>query len=71
MLRVEEREEAVQQKVVCDGSRGVVLPDAGTLHHVALLYFWLGSRSLLLALSLVASSSSELGLEVVLDLLLA
>ena len=48
-----------------------MLPNAGALHHVALLYFRLGGSSLLLTLSLVSASSSELGLEVVLDLLLA
>jgi hypothetical protein len=36
------------------------------------LYFWLGiGGSLLFALGLIASSSGELGFEVVLDLLLA
>jgi hypothetical protein len=35
------------------------------------LNFWLGSSSLLFTFSLVTSSSSELSLEVILDLLLA
>lgn len=69
---MEEREEAVQQEVVRDGSGGLVLPDAGALHHVALLDFGCSSGSVvLLAFSLVASCSSELRFEVVLDLLLA
>ncbi len=71
MLRVEEREEAVQEEVVRDGRRRVVLPDAGALHHVAFLYFGFGGSDLLLAFGLVSASGSELGLEVVLDLLLA
>lgn len=71
MLRVEEREEAVQEEVVRDGSRRVVLPDAGALHHVALLYFGFGGSDLLLAFGLVSAGGSELGLEVVFDLLLA
>jgi hypothetical protein len=71
MLRVEEREEAVQQEVVGDGRCRLVLPDAGALHHVAFLYFGFGGGGLLFALGLVASGSGELGFEVVLDLLLA
>lgn len=69
MLRMEEREEAAQEEVVCNWSRGIVLPDAGALHHVTLLYLWLGSSGLLFTLGLVTSSSGELSLEVVLDLL--
>jgi len=71
MLCVEEREEAVQEEVVRDGGRRVVFPDAGALHHVAFLYFGFGSSDLLLAFGLVSTGGSELGLEVVLDLLLA
>jgi hypothetical protein len=70
MLRVEEREEAVQKHVVLDGGCRLVRPDAGALHHVALLHLLLfGSGCLFL--SSVATSGGELGLEVVLDLLLA
>jgi hypothetical protein len=47
------------------------LPDPGALDHVALLHFGLSGGCLLFALGLVAASSSKLGLEVVLDLLLA
>jgi hypothetical protein len=71
MCGVEQCEEAVEQKVVRDGCGGVVLPDAGALDHVALLYFWLSGSGLLFALGLVAAGSRELGLEVVLDLLFA
>jgi hypothetical protein len=48
-----------------------VLPDAGALDHVALLHFGLGGGGLLFALGLVAACGSKLGLEVVLNLLLA
>jgi hypothetical protein len=71
MLRVEKCEEAVQEEVVRDGSCRVVLPDAGSLHHVAFLYFGFGGSDLLFAFGLVSTSGSELGFEVVLDLLLA
>jgi len=71
MCRVEECEEAVKQEVVCDGCGGVVLPDAGALDHVALLHFWLRGSGLVFAISLLTAGSSKLGLEVVLDLLLA
>lgn len=70
MLRVEEREEAVEEEVVRDRGCSIVLPDTGSLHHVAFLDFWLGSGGLVVALSLLATGSGELGLEVVLDLLL-
>jgi hypothetical protein len=46
-----------------------VLPDACALDHVALLHLRLGRRGLLLRS--VTASGSKLGLEVVLDLLLA
>jgi hypothetical protein len=71
MLRVEEREEAVQQEVVGNGCCRLVLPDASALHHVAFLDFGFGGGGLLLAFGLVASGSGELSFEVVLDLLLA
>lgn len=70
MLRVEECEEAAQKEVVADGSRLVVLPNASALHHVALLNFWLCDSGLFFALGLFATRSSELSLEIVLDLLL-
>jgi hypothetical protein len=70
MLRVEEGEESVQEHVVLDGSCVLVRPDTGALHHVALLDLLLfGSGCLLL--SGVATSGSELGLKVVLNLFLA
>ena len=70
VLRVEEGEESVQKHVVLDGSCVLVRPDTGALHHVALLDLLLfGSGCLLLGS--VATGSSELGLEVILDLLLA
>ena len=70
MLRVEESEESVQEHVVLDGSCVIVRPDAGALHHVSLLYFVLFSCGCLL-LSCVATSGSELCLEIILNLLLA
>lgn len=70
MLRVEEREESVEKHIVLDGGCVVVRPNTGALDQVALLNVILfGSRCLLL--SSVATSSSKLGLEVILDLLLA
>lgn len=70
MLRVEKGKESVQKHVVLDGGCVLVRPDAGALHHIALLnHFLFGSGCLLF--SGVATSGSELGLEVVLDLLLA
>lgn len=69
MRRVEQGEEAVQEQVVRDGRRRVVLPDARALHHVTLLHFGFGSG--LVLLGRVSSSGGELGLKVVLDLLLA
>lgn len=70
MLRVEEGEESVEKHVVLDGGCVVVRPDAGALDHVTLLNIvLLGSGCLLL--SSIATSSSELSLKVVLDLLLA
>jgi hypothetical protein len=70
MLRVEESEESVEKHVVLDGSCVVVRPNAGTLHHVALLNIVLfGSWCLLL--SSITASGSELGLEIILDLFLA
>jgi hypothetical protein len=71
MCAVEECEEAVEQEVVGDGCGGVVLPDAGALDHVALLDFRLGGGCFLFAVGLFATSGCELGLEVILDLLLA
>lgn len=72
MLRVELREEPVEEVGIRDGCSAVVGPDAGALDHVALLYLRLSSSGrLLLALRLLASSSGQLGFEVVLDLLLA
>lgn len=68
---MEEGEEAAEEEVVGNGCGGVVLPDAGALDHVALLHFRLSRSSVLFGLGLVATSSGELGLEVVLDLLLA
>jgi len=48
-----------------------VLPNAGAFHHVAFLNFWLRRSGVFFSLSLVPSSSRELGLEILLDLLLA
>lgn len=49
-----------------------MLPNASALHHVALLYFGLGSGCLVFALALVCTvGGSKLGLEVILDLLFA
>lgn len=70
VLRVEESEESVQEHVVLDGGCVFVRPDAGALHHVALLDFLLFSSGCLL-LGGIATSSGELGLEVILNLLLA
>ena len=70
VLRVEESEESVQEHVVLDGGCVLVRPDASALHHVTLLDLVLfGSRCLFLGG--VTTSSGELGLEVILDLLLA
>jgi hypothetical protein len=70
VLRVEEGEESVEEHVVLHGSCVVVRPDASALDHVALLNIVLLSSGCLL-LGSIATSSSELGLEVVLNLLLA
>lgn len=70
MLRVKEGEKSVQEHVVLDGGRALVRPDAGALHHVALLDLLLFNFGCLL-LSSIATSSSELSFEVVLNLLLA
>tara|TARA_R110002003_G_scaffold1005_2_gene21963 strand:+ start:16492 stop:16800 length:309 start_codon:yes stop_codon:yes gene_type:complete len=67
---VKECEEAVQEEVVRDGCRRVVLPDASALDHVALLHLGFGRGSLFFTLGLVATSGCKFSLEVVLDLLL-
>jgi hypothetical protein len=70
VLRVQKSEESVQEHVVLDGGCVLVRPDASALHHVTLLDLVLfGSRCLFLGG--VTTSSGELGLEVVLNLLLA
>jgi hypothetical protein len=71
MLRVEEREETVEEEVVGDWGCRVVLPNTGALHHIAFLDFFLGSSGLLVALGLLTTGSGKLSLEVILDLLLA
>ncbi len=71
MLRVKKCEEAVQQEAVCNWCGVVVLPDSGTFEHVAFLgRLFRDGVSGLLALRFVSSSSSELGFEIIFDLLL-
>ena len=59
-------EESVQQDCVADGCGGIVLPDAGSLQHIALLDGLGGfGRSLTISLSLGTSSLSERCIKVV------
>jgi hypothetical protein len=64
MLRVEQGEETVEQHVIRHSRRVLVLPNAGSLDHIALNL--LLSRGLgVIALLFVSNFSGELGLEVV------
>jgi hypothetical protein len=70
MLCVKQGEETAQEEIIGDGCGRVVLPDSGAFEHVALLHFGFSWGSGFCAFALLAAGGSQLGFEVVLDLLL-